>query len=314
MDQPTLILHHYDFSNFSEKVRLVLGLKGLAWHSVIIPAWAPKPDYTPLTAGYRRTPALQIGADVYCDTRLIVDVLEGLAPAPSLYPGATATRTRALADALVYWAESSLFRPIALYITGLHAARFPDDFHADRARLHGKPQPSLAQVEASARKYLPQVKPQLERIEALLDDGFPYVLGEAVSLADFALYGAPWFLVTIGGATALPDGLPRMRAWMARISAIGHGAPTALSADAALASAAAAEPMPLAVDDADNPEGLAHGAAVMVEPWDQDSPAFGRLVEVDEARIVIASESPRCGRVHVHFPRLGYRLRRARPD
>ena len=67
-----LILHHYDVSNFSEKVRLILGLKELSWDSVQIPATAPKPDYTPLTGGYRRTPALQIGADVYCDTRGII--------------------------------------------------------------------------------------------------------------------------------------------------------------------------------------------------------------------------------------------------
>ena len=26
-----LIFHHYAFSNYSEKVRLVLGLKGLSW-------------------------------------------------------------------------------------------------------------------------------------------------------------------------------------------------------------------------------------------------------------------------------------------
>ena len=35
------ILHHYDFSNYSEKVRLVLGLKGLSWRSVDIPPVLP---------------------------------------------------------------------------------------------------------------------------------------------------------------------------------------------------------------------------------------------------------------------------------
>jgi len=70
------ILHHYDFSNFSEKVRLMLGLKGIAWDSVEIPSHLPKPDYLPLTGGYRRTPSLQIGADVYCDTHLIAEVIE----------------------------------------------------------------------------------------------------------------------------------------------------------------------------------------------------------------------------------------------
>lgn len=99
-----LILHHYDFSNYSEKVRLVLGLKGLSWLSVEIPAYAPKPDYAPLTAGYRRTPALQIGADVYCDTHLIVEVLETLAPVPTIYPG-EAPAARAAILALVAWAE-----------------------------------------------------------------------------------------------------------------------------------------------------------------------------------------------------------------
>ena len=54
-----LILHHYDFSSYSEKVRLVLGLKGLTWRSVEISPVLPKPDYMPLTGGYRRAPALQ---------------------------------------------------------------------------------------------------------------------------------------------------------------------------------------------------------------------------------------------------------------
>ena len=37
-----LILHHYNFSNNSEKVRLVLGLKGLSWRPVAIPPVLPK--------------------------------------------------------------------------------------------------------------------------------------------------------------------------------------------------------------------------------------------------------------------------------
>ena len=81
-----LILHHYPTSPFAEKIRLIFGFKKLAWQSVIIPRIMPKPDLTALTGGYRRTPVLQIGADIYCDTALIADVLEKIAPAPSLYP------------------------------------------------------------------------------------------------------------------------------------------------------------------------------------------------------------------------------------
>src|SRR5271165_1090127 len=59
-----IILHHYETSPYSEKVRLGLGLKGLAWASVEIPVIMPKPDLTALTGGYRKTPVLQIGADI----------------------------------------------------------------------------------------------------------------------------------------------------------------------------------------------------------------------------------------------------------
>ena len=67
----TLILHHYPASPFAEKIRRVLAFKQLAYRSVIIPDVMPKPDVLALTGGYRRTPILQIGADIYCDTALI---------------------------------------------------------------------------------------------------------------------------------------------------------------------------------------------------------------------------------------------------
>jgi len=67
-----LILHHYEFSTFSHKVRTALGAKGLAWRSVDIPGMPPRPLLNPLTGGYRRAPVLQLGADIYCDTHLIL--------------------------------------------------------------------------------------------------------------------------------------------------------------------------------------------------------------------------------------------------
>ena len=39
-----IILHHYEISPYSEKVRIGLGLKGLAWGSVEIPVIMPKPE------------------------------------------------------------------------------------------------------------------------------------------------------------------------------------------------------------------------------------------------------------------------------
>ena len=75
-----IILHQFAASPFSEKLRLVLGFKGLAYKSIEVPAIMPKPDVVALTGGYRRTPFLQMGADIYCDTALICEVLEKLQP------------------------------------------------------------------------------------------------------------------------------------------------------------------------------------------------------------------------------------------
>ena len=307
-----LILHQYDFSSYAEKVRLVLGLKRLAWQAVANPAYAPKPDYTPLTAGYRRTPALQIGADVYCDTRLIVALLEQIAPTPSLYPGPDPAHARARCEALLPWAEAQLFWPVARYITAIHAGRFAPEFHADRALLHRKRQPTTAQVAASARHFLAQIAPQLVWLEDLLVGGQDFVLGNQPSLADFALFEAPWFLETIDGPAQRALRLPRTRAWMERVAAIGHGTCAPLPAAGALAVARAAEPLPCPPSHYLAPEGVVIGEAVTVSPFDQHSPAHGTLAYVDAERITLACTSAATGALAVHFPRLGYRLSRAR--
>src|SRR5580704_16213288 len=115
-----LILHHYDFSSFSEKVRLVLGVKNLSWSSVEIPSTLPKPDYMPLTGGYRRAPSLQIGADVYCDSARIIAELEQRFPQPAIYSGPDKDAQRGFIAALERWTDSVLIRTTINYISALH--------------------------------------------------------------------------------------------------------------------------------------------------------------------------------------------------
>ena len=81
-----LILHNYDASPFAEKIRLIMGFKQLSWRWVNIPRIMPKPDLTALTGGYRKTPVLQVGADIYCDTALIARRLEAEKATPALFP------------------------------------------------------------------------------------------------------------------------------------------------------------------------------------------------------------------------------------
>ena len=67
-------------------MRVVFGMKGLTWRSVEIPNMMPKPDLMPLTGGYRKTPVMQIGADIFCDTQIIMREIERRVPDPPMVP------------------------------------------------------------------------------------------------------------------------------------------------------------------------------------------------------------------------------------
>src|SRR5262245_59739820 len=188
MPDTSLILHHYDFSNYAEKARLALGYKGLAWRGVTIPPVAPKPDLTPLTGGYRRTPVLQIGADVFCDTHLILCELERRKPEPALYSQGLS----AVADMIAYWAENKFFRPMSLYVSGTNADLLPEKLQADRSAMRGLPAPDAATMQRATRRNAPLVRAQLPSVEAMLADGRKWIAGNAVTVADFAVYHALW--------------------------------------------------------------------------------------------------------------------------
>src|SRR6201991_1825143 len=101
-----IILHHFDRSPFSEKIRVIFGFKGLSWRSVRIPPIMPKPDLMPLTGGYRRTPVMQIGADVFCNTQMIIREIERRFPAPTLFPSGAAGAAWALGS----WTDRTFFQ------------------------------------------------------------------------------------------------------------------------------------------------------------------------------------------------------------
>jgi glutathione S-transferase len=302
-----LILHHYDFSNFAEKARLMLGFKGLAWRGIEQPPITPKPDLTPLTGGYRRIPVLQEGADLWCDTRLIARELERRVPDPSLFPPETA----GIADALAWWAEHQLMRPMALYVSGINADHMPEGLHEDRARLHGLPTPSIEAVRRAAARNLHLVRPQLGWLDDMLQDGRDYLLGERPCIADLACYHVVWFLRgrKIDCRAELHP-YPRLRAWRDRMASIGHGRRIDVSPGEGLAAARAATPaQPRPSDPQDGDPEPGRQARVRASDNARDW-IEGEVLFVDAHEISLLRSDPAVGEVAVHFPRLGYDWRR----
>jgi len=265
----------------------------------------PKPDLVPLTGGYRRIPVLQIGADVYCDTQLIVRVLERRHPEPTIFPdGGEGT-----AQAWNLWADRLLFMPVVAVVFADIGQFVPKAFMDDRSKM--MPGRNFADVPKLAPSAREQVRALLATVEAQLSDGRPWLLGAAFSLADAACYHPLWFLRLGAGGQALLAEFPRIGAWMASLEAMGQGDRRDVAAADALALARATEPIAAAGVDPYEPNGLAAGMEVTVTADDYGfDPVAGTLVASSVDEIAIRRTAPAVGNIVVHFPRFGFRVAR----
>ncbi|MES2994023.1 MAG: glutathione S-transferase family protein [Pseudomonadota bacterium] len=305
-----LILHHYAGSPFSEKVRLILGFKGLPWRSVIVPNMLPKPDVMALTGGYRRTPFMQIGADVYCDTALMCRVIDALKPEPPLYPMATS----GIADVVAQWADTTLFWtavPFTLQPAGApHVLKDATPemlkaFGADRAAMNPNLRRATVPDGAAA------LGTYLARLEHMLHDGQPFLLGALPSIADFSAAQSIWFIRLAPPVAAVLEAYPKVRAWYERVNAFGQGSFTKMTSAEAIAVAAQGAHAPLSFT---GEPGLAQGDEVTVTPTDYaHDPVAGRLVGLSAQEVVIARTDERAGTVHVHFPRIAFQIKKSQP-
>lgn len=306
---PELILHHYPTSPFAEKIRLVLGFKQLAYRSVHIPPIMPKPDVLALTGGYRKTPLLQIGADIYCDTALICDVLEHRQPQPSLYP----PQHKGMARILAQWADTTLFWAVmahAMQPRGL--ADMFGKLPPEAAKAFGEDRRAMSQnmtrlrpadATAALKSYLRRLSDSLETQHYLVD--------AVPGVADFAAYHPLWFVRTRTPSMAgVLDAFPSVLAWMDRMAAIGHGSPDKLTSSEAVDIAANAEPLPVEGQTFQDEHGIALGSRVSIaaETFGPEA-TEGELVAATRMHYSLRRTDARAGMVHVHFPRIGYVLK-----
>lgn len=302
------ILHHYPSSPFSEKMRVLLGYKRLPWRSVKVPAVMPKPDVLALTGGYRKTPVLQLGSDIYCDTRLQAQVIEELAPTPSLYPKGQ----EASAALLSQWADQTLFYsalPFAFQgeaLVKLAGMLTPDEaqrFLEDRLNMgkDARYKPPPAHVAFS---HMPLYCAQLEAQLAAR----PFLLGDAPCIADFAVYHPMWFIAHGSGTPLAP--FAALRAWMARMAAFGHGESTELTSTEAIELCKSTPARARGKSLERDANGNAPGAKVIVRPTDLGrDPVEGTLVHIGRESFAIERCDERAGTVTVHFPVIGYELK-----
>ncbi len=303
-----IILHEYPESLFSEKIRLLLGYKKASYRSVQIPIIMPKPDLMPLTGGYRKTPVMQIGADIYCDTAIISRVIDDMFPDDSIYPESLS----AAINTMAHWTDTFFFRVcVAIAFQPKAAASnplFQDDaaiaaFMTDRAELSK----GSSELQMSLEIAEPHFISHLNQLDRQLSDSGPFLFGDQPTIADFSTYHNCWFIYTREELRDYFAPFDQLNAWYQRMVAFGHGNVKGMSGADALAVAKAAEPEEIA--DVAFLEPLEAGAKVSVMPIDYGfQPVVGELLSASMDEIAVARVDEQVGRVVVHFPRTGFQV------
>jgi len=306
-DQP--ILHHFEASPFSEKIRVIFGFKRIAWQSVLIPRILPKPDLMPLTGGYRRTPVMQIGADIFCDTQIIMRELERRYPTPTLFPNGNA----GLPWMVGQWTDRTFFLSTVNLVFGSLGDKVPQEFIADRTKLRGAPFDVKA-MTAALPHHRDQVRSHIDMVEAQLggragDGERSWLLG-AFSLADVSAYMNVWYMRTnLANTDEFLKEFPRVLAWERRVRELGHGTRSDIPAQQALDIARQASATTRPQADAGDPTGRKVGDRVAVVADEAVRTAVsGEIVSLSAQHVAIRRHDEKVGDVVVHFPRSGYQV------
>jgi len=265
----------------------------------------------PLTGGYRRTPVMQIGADIYCDTQIIIRELEARFPTPTLFPQGNA----GVPWALGMWTDRPFFQSTVNLVFGTLGDKVPQDFIEDRGRLRDA-KFDVKAMKAAISQVRDQSRAHVGWIEAQLADGREWLLGE-FSLADVRAYMNIWYTRSnlskadqaFAGLDHVYAQFPSVLAWESRMKAIGHGGRTEISAKDALEIAARAKPQTAARADRRDPNGREPGDRVSVVPDDYGKvEVHGEIMAICAQRIAIRRHDERVGEMVVHFPRAGFNV------
>ncbi len=261
----------------------------------------PKPDLTVLTGGYRKTPVLQQGADVYCDTWLIAEHIDRCVAAPPLFQ--VGRRGRSLA--LSRWSDKAFFEPGAALSMGENPA-VPDVVIDDRKEFFNFM--DFAQLDAALPAARRRLQAHLHLVDSDLAAGQAYLDGDEPGYHDVLAWFVVWMVYgNIPSAPELMAPFANVRAWRERMLRVGEGQRNSMPAQSALEIARAATPNAEGLSVQDNPLGLVANQPICVfaDDYGQDR-IEGTLAHLDHERITLERDSDELGKIHVHFPAVGY--------
>ncbi|GBC08163.1 hypothetical protein RclHR1_07940002 [Rhizophagus clarus] len=326
--EPPIILYHYEGSPFSAKIVWALAIKKLKWTSVIVPLINRRPLLQLLVHGYRRIPVLQIGSDIFVDTKMILEELERRYPEPSIYPKRNGSdkSDRGIGFVISIWADSYFYgSTFNLLPFGSKDSSTPKifttkEFIEDRSSLIGLP--IKVEVPLSKRLYhVDRIKTNLEWIELQLSDDREWFLDTPYpGIADIHVAMNLWFINYLGLIKDVMNSklYPKTFSWLDRFLKYiksNEIKPKKISGEEALEIAKKFKPfnegkMRIEQDQKEKERKL--GENVFVEPDDYGKiPVKGKIVSLGSRTIGIRPHDvDKTGiEVVIWFPRAGYKFK-----
>lgn len=303
-----LIFHHKNVSPYSEKIRLMLGYAECHWQSVLVPLTPPRLSLDTLIDGYRRIPVAQIGADVFCDTRIISAEIALLTDKPQLNPFAQSEQHWRRAE----YIESDIFQVAlnSLNVLGLVRALLSQiplnqlvNYLSDKKFLYENSHPDLIANARSRAESKALWQQYLDELEASLTNDF--LTGKEPQYVDFCAVHLIWFRMGMEGSVLFKR-RAKLKSWYQKMTNFNHGKSIDISAIDAISEAKNAQPRVLAPDML---QSARIGKRVSVATTDVlVGETHGCLVGENDERWIIAKQNQATGLVHIHFPKTTYLL------
>ncbi len=283
----------------------MFGYCDMQWQSVISPAMPPRPIVDPLAGGYRRIPITQLGADIFCDTKLIANEIASLCNKPELAVetcGEEIARYSDYVDTVIFMAgiQSADPRKMLFTVFKLFSPLQAIKFIKDRAGVQ-----KTSSVKRIGREHaLKLLDDHFNDMQSRLENS-EFLFGDSPSIADFSAYHNLWFKNVTSGSERL-ESQHNINRWFKTMSEFGHGTRVDSSKTDAFAAARNNEPRALS-DDMQQAEHI--GAMVEIKPSDyaKDS-VSGELVGEDNSRWILSRQTTDLGTLHVHFPKQGFEV------
>ncbi len=200
-----LELYQFELSQYSEKVRLILDYKGLAYQKIEVTPGVGQLELFRLS-GQRRVPVLKDGNTVIADSTAIAMYLDKQYPEKPLIP--VDSKSRGLCLLIEEWADESIGIKSRKVLFGglskdlnLRASILPSGTPDIVKNLVSAVPPEVLDVVGFGVGYTPDavkeaqeaLKQDLEALSLMLLDS-PYLVADYPTLADFAVAGLSMLL------------------------------------------------------------------------------------------------------------------------